>query len=89
MMTWACQNAHNKGHIYYITTVAYRQLPIFTRPSFIIPVIDSNAERSTGPATAAGGCGCPQMRSGYASRPVRILRCALRGTASRIGALNH
>ncbi|NJN96148.1 MAG: transposase [Anaerolineales bacterium] len=30
-----------EGHIYYITTVVYNRLPIFTRPSFIIPLIDS------------------------------------------------
>lgn len=32
---------HIEGHIYYITTVIYRRLPIFTRPSFVIPLIDS------------------------------------------------
>jgi REP element-mobilizing transposase RayT len=32
---------HIAGHIYYITTVVYDRLPIFTRPSFIIPLIDS------------------------------------------------
>ena len=32
---------HIEGHIYYITTVTYGRLPIFTRPSFIIPLIDS------------------------------------------------
>jgi len=32
---------HIEGHIYYITTVVYNRLPIFTRPSFIIPLIDS------------------------------------------------
>lgn len=30
-----------EGHIYYITTVIYNRLPIFTRPSFIIPLLDS------------------------------------------------
>ena len=30
-----------QGHVYYITTVVYKRLPIFTRPSFIIPLIDS------------------------------------------------
>ena len=29
------------GHIYYVTTNVYNCLPIFTRPSFIIPLIDS------------------------------------------------
>jgi putative transposase len=32
---------HIEGHIYYITTVIYNRLPIFTCPSFIIPLIDS------------------------------------------------
>jgi REP element-mobilizing transposase RayT len=32
---------HIEGHIYYITTVIYNRLPIFTRPSFIIPLFDS------------------------------------------------
>jgi len=32
---------HIEGHIYYITSVVYNRLPIFTRPSFIIPLIDS------------------------------------------------
>jgi REP element-mobilizing transposase RayT len=32
---------HIEGHIYYITTNIYNQLPIFTRPSFIIPLYDS------------------------------------------------
>ena len=32
---------HIKGHIYYITTVLYNRLPVFTRPSFIIPLYDS------------------------------------------------
>ena len=32
---------HIEGHIYYVTTVIYGRLPIFTRPSFIIPLIDS------------------------------------------------
>lgn len=30
-----------EGHIYYITTVIYDRLPILTRPSFVIPLIDS------------------------------------------------
>lgn len=30
-----------EGHIYYITTVVYARLPIFKRPSFIIPLYDS------------------------------------------------
>jgi REP element-mobilizing transposase RayT len=30
-----------EGHIYYITSVIYNRLPIFTRPSFIIPLLDS------------------------------------------------
>jgi REP element-mobilizing transposase RayT len=32
---------HIEGHIYYITTVVYNRLPIFKRPSFIIPLMDS------------------------------------------------
>ena len=30
-----------EGHVYYITTVVYGRLPIFTRPSFILPLLDS------------------------------------------------
>jgi putative transposase len=32
---------HIEGHVYYITTVVYDRLPVFTRPSFIIPLFDS------------------------------------------------
>jgi len=32
---------HIKGHVYYVTTVVYDRLPIFKRPSFIIPLYDS------------------------------------------------
>jgi REP element-mobilizing transposase RayT len=32
---------HIERHIYYITTNLYTRLPIFTRPSFIIPLYDS------------------------------------------------
>jgi REP element-mobilizing transposase RayT len=32
---------HIEGHVYYITTVIYNRLPLFTRPSFIIPLYDS------------------------------------------------
>jgi REP element-mobilizing transposase RayT len=32
---------HIKGHVYYVTTVVYDRLPIFTRPSSIIPLYDS------------------------------------------------
>jgi putative transposase len=32
---------HIEGYIYYITTVIYNRIPIFTRPSFIIPLFDS------------------------------------------------
>jgi putative transposase len=32
---------HIEGHVYYITTVVYDRLPIFTRPSFVIPLLDS------------------------------------------------
>ena len=30
-----------QGDVYYITIVLYNRLPIFTRPSFIIAIIDS------------------------------------------------
>ena len=29
------------GQIYYITTVIYNRLPIFTRPTFVMPLLDS------------------------------------------------
>jgi REP element-mobilizing transposase RayT len=32
---------HIEGHVYHITTVVHDRLPIFTRPSFIIPLLDS------------------------------------------------
>lgn len=32
---------HQEGHIYYVTTNVYNWIPIFIRPSFIIPLIDS------------------------------------------------
>lgn len=32
---------HIAGHTYYITTVVYNRLPIFTRSSFVIPLLDS------------------------------------------------
>jgi len=32
---------HIEGHVYYVTTVVYDRLPIFTRPSFIVPLYDS------------------------------------------------
>jgi len=32
---------HIEGHVYYITTVVYNRLRIFTRPSFVIPLFDS------------------------------------------------
>jgi REP element-mobilizing transposase RayT len=32
---------HIEGHIYYITTNVYQHLPIFVRPSFVIPLLDS------------------------------------------------
>jgi len=32
---------HIKGFIYYITTVVYNRLPIFTKPAYVIPLIDS------------------------------------------------
>jgi putative transposase len=35
------QHFHIEGHVYYITTNVYNRLPIFTRPSFIVPLIDS------------------------------------------------
>jgi putative transposase len=30
-----------EGHVYYLTTVVYDRLPIFARPSFVIPLLDS------------------------------------------------
>jgi REP element-mobilizing transposase RayT len=30
-----------ENHIYYVTTNVYNRLPIFTRPSFILPLLDS------------------------------------------------
>lgn len=32
---------HIDGHVNYITTVVYGRLPIFTRPSFVIPLLNS------------------------------------------------
>jgi REP element-mobilizing transposase RayT len=32
---------HIEGHVYYVTTVVYDRLPVFTRPSFVIPLFDS------------------------------------------------
>jgi REP element-mobilizing transposase RayT len=32
---------HISGHVYYVTTVTYNRLPIFTRPSFVTPLFDS------------------------------------------------
>ena len=32
---------HIEGHVLYITTVVYHRLPIFVRPSFVIPLFDS------------------------------------------------
>lgn len=32
---------HLEGHVYYVTTVIYDRLPLFTRPSFVIPLFDS------------------------------------------------
>ncbi len=29
------------GHIYYITTVVYARRPIFTRPAYVLPLLDS------------------------------------------------
>jgi putative transposase len=37
----AVPHFHIEGHIYYITTVVYDRLPIFTCPSFITPLYDS------------------------------------------------
>lgn len=30
-----------EGHIYYVTNVIYNRIPVFIRPSFIVPLIDS------------------------------------------------
>ncbi|MCP4539099.1 MAG: hypothetical protein GY832_18340 [Chloroflexi bacterium] len=32
---------HIEGHIYYITTVVHNRIPVFTRPSFVVPLLDS------------------------------------------------
>ncbi|MDY6875006.1 MAG: transposase [Chloroflexota bacterium] len=32
---------HIEGHVYYITTVVYNRLPIFTKSAYVIPLIDS------------------------------------------------
>jgi REP element-mobilizing transposase RayT len=32
---------HIEGHVYYITTVIHNRIPMFTRPSFIVPLLDS------------------------------------------------
>lgn len=37
----AMQKFHIQGHVFFITTVVYGRLRIFTRPSFIIPLYDS------------------------------------------------
>jgi REP element-mobilizing transposase RayT len=37
----ALSHFHISGHIYYITTTVYARLPIFTRPTFVIPLLDS------------------------------------------------
>lgn len=31
----------NDGYIYFVTIVIYKRLPLFTKPSFIIPLLDS------------------------------------------------
>ena len=35
------QHFQPHGHIYYVTTIVYNRLKIFTRASFVIPLIDS------------------------------------------------
>jgi len=35
------QHYQMEGHIYYVTTNVYNRLRLFTRPSFIIPLLDS------------------------------------------------
>ena len=35
------QRFHIEGDVYYVTTVVYDRLPIFTRPSFVLPLLDS------------------------------------------------
>ena len=37
----ALPHYHIEGHVYYITTVVYYRLPLFTRPSFVTPLLDS------------------------------------------------
>lgn len=34
---------HIQGHVYFVTTGVYQRVPIFTKPSFIIPLYDSLA----------------------------------------------
>ena len=35
------QHFHIEGHVYYVTTVVYGRLPIFTRPTYVVALIDS------------------------------------------------
>jgi REP element-mobilizing transposase RayT len=37
----AMQKYHIQGHVFFITTVVYGRLCLFTRPSFVIPLYDS------------------------------------------------
>jgi len=37
----ALQHFQIEGHIYYITINVYGRLPIFTRPSYVVPLFDS------------------------------------------------
>ena len=32
---------HIEGHVYFLTTITFNRLPLFTRPSFVIPLLDS------------------------------------------------
>ena len=32
---------HIEGYVYYITTVVHKRLPLFVRPSFVMPLLDS------------------------------------------------
>jgi REP element-mobilizing transposase RayT len=37
----AMQKFHIQGHVFFVTTVVYGRLRLFTRPSFVIPLYDS------------------------------------------------
>jgi REP element-mobilizing transposase RayT len=46
---------HIEGHVYFITTVTHGRVPLFTRPAFITPLLDSlNYYRHTHPFKLLG-----------------------------------